>query len=160
MPVDRYGTASYYFLMPPRTAVALAFSRADAAFSAALRGEFSRAKLRGLVDQGMGPVIFALEARRALSMSELAAEACVPRSTMTGVIDRMESRGLVRTSRNPGDARGVLVALTPRGRAVLPKLRDVERRLDEAIEQALADEDAARLVTLLGKFLRAFVTDS
>jgi DNA-binding MarR family transcriptional regulator len=144
----------------PRTGVALAFSRADAAFSGALRAEITRANLRGLIDQGMGPVLFALEARRVLSMSDLAGEACVSRSTMTGVIDRMESRGLVRTSKNPGDARGILVALTPKGRAVVPRLREVERRLDDAIGDTLSNAESSQLVDLLGKFARAFGTDS
>jgi DNA-binding MarR family transcriptional regulator len=142
-----------------RTGVALAFSRADAAFSAALRAAFSRARLRGIVDQGMGPVLFALEARRVLSMSELAREASVPRSTMTGVVDRMEERGLVRTGKNPGDARGILVALTAKGRTLVPKLRRIERDLDDTIRVEIFGEDANQFMALLARFAKAFGTD-
>ena len=104
----------------------------------------------------MGPVLFALEARRVLSMSDLAVAASVPRSTMTGVIDRMEARGLVRTAPNPGDGRGIVVALTAKGRTIVPRVRKVERSLDESIARAFSKKEIARLVPLLERFAKAF----
>jgi DNA-binding MarR family transcriptional regulator len=143
-----------------RPGAALAFSRADAAFSAALRAAISRARLRGVIDQGMGPVLFALEARGVLSMSALAKAACVPRSTMTGVIDRMEERGLVRTAPNPEDARGIVVGLSAKGRAVVPRLRGVEQSLDERIRDAFTKGESESLVALLDRFAAAFGSTS
>ena len=91
-------------------------------------------------------------------MSELATAASVPRSTMTGVIDRMEERGLVRTAPNPGDARSIVVALTPRGREVVPRLRNVEQSLDEKIGEVLSEDEAEQLIALLARFAAAFAT--
>jgi len=137
---------------------ALSFSRADAAFSAALRDAIARARLRGVVDPGMGPVVFALEGGASLTMSELAAAACVPRSTMTGVIDRMEERGLVRTAPNPRDGRGIVVALAARGKSVVPKLHGIERELESRIRRALPNGEVAQLAKLLDKLASAFST--
>jgi DNA-binding MarR family transcriptional regulator len=137
---------------------ALSFSRADAAFSAALRVAIARARLRGVIDPGMGPVMFALEGRATMSMSELAVAACVPRSTMTGVVVRMEERGLVRTAPNPEDGRGIVVALTAKGKSVLPKLRDIERGLDAKIRRALPSGEIAQLSKLLEQVASAFTT--
>src|SRR5690242_1291186 len=105
-----------------RSGPALAFSQAQAAFAAALRAELSAHGLREVVDPGMGPVLFTLERRGTATMSELAAAAGVPRSTMTGVAARMKQRGLVRMADDPRDGRGIVVALTAKGQAALPKV--------------------------------------
>ncbi|HUJ61978.1 MAG TPA: MarR family transcriptional regulator [Kofleriaceae bacterium] len=141
-----------------RLGAALAFSRADASFSAAIRGLLARAELRGLVDQGMGPILFTLEQRGVLTMSELAATASIPRSTMTGIAARMQQRGLIRTAPNPRDGRGTVVALAPKGRTVLPRLHRIERDLDDAICGVIPTKDRAELVVLLLKLAAAFST--
>lgn len=70
----------------------------------------------------------------------------------------MEERGLVRTARNPRDARGIVVALSARGRKVAPRLRRVEQYLDEKIGQALTREESTQLVELLARFAGVFGT--
>jgi DNA-binding MarR family transcriptional regulator len=142
----------------PRTGAALSFSRADAAFAAALRTAIAKARLRGVIDPGMGPVLFALEERGVVTMSDLATAACVPRSTMTGIVTRMEDRMLVRTAPNPQDGRGIVVALTTKGRSVVPRVRAIERDLDEKIRGVLADGEASQLVDLLDRLAGAFST--
>ena len=143
-------------MSPP--GAALAFSRADAAFSAALRDCIARARLRGVVDPGMGPVFFTLETRGVLSMSALAEAVLVTRSTMTGVVGRMEKRGLVRTAPNPQDGRSILVALTPKGRSVVPRLRAIESELDDRIQKNLSAGEIAKLSDLLVRLAEAFST--
>jgi DNA-binding MarR family transcriptional regulator len=137
---------------------AIAFSRADAAFSALLRSAIAGAHLRGVVDQGMGPILFALEEHGVLTMSDLATAACVPRSTMTGIAARMEKRGLVRLAPNPRDGRGTVVALTPKGKTTVPKMRRIEHHLDEAISSALTPREVETLTTYLERVASAFGT--
>jgi len=137
---------------------ALAFSRAEAAFSAALREAIAQARLRGVIDQGMGPILFALEVRGVLTMSDLATVACIPRSTMTGIAARMEKRGLVRLAPNPSDGRGTVVALTSKGRSTLPKMRRIEHALDEAIEQALTPGEVRVFSNYLERLASSFRT--
>jgi DNA-binding MarR family transcriptional regulator len=143
-------TAAYYPRVA-KTGLAIAFSRAEAAFSAALRAALKRERLRGIVDPGMGPVLFALDDHGVLSMSQLAEAAGVPRSTMTGIAARLTERDLVRAAPNPRDGRGIVVALTAKGRAVVPRVRRIERALDVAMQAAIGDDDVELVTAALNR---------
>ena len=70
-------------------------------------------------------------------------------STLTGVLDRLERRGLVHREPNPQDRRALRAVLTPQGRtaaaAVERAFAEVEDRLPYAptLRKILADVDAA-----------------
>src|ERR1700685_795116 len=49
------------------------------------------------------------------AMSDLAAYLGLDKSTISGLVDRAEKRGLLRRTPNPSDGRGVDVALTEEG---------------------------------------------
>lgn len=72
-----------------------------------------------------------------LSATDLARATLVTSGTMTNRIDQLEKGGLVERLRDPSDRRGVLVALTPAGRA----------EIDAALGEHLANE--ARLIAPL-----------
>jgi DNA-binding MarR family transcriptional regulator len=54
-----------------------------------------------------------------VGMAELADYLHIEKSTLTGLVDRAEQRGLVARSQDPSDRRAVRVALTPQGREVV-----------------------------------------
>jgi DNA-binding MarR family transcriptional regulator len=72
-------------------------------------------------------VLTVLEADGPLSMSKVAEALDVSVASATGIIDRMEQRGLVERRREPGDRRVVLVHATDAGDSIF---RDIakERR--------------------------------
>lgn len=55
----------------------------------------------------------------ALSAGEVARGISVSQATITGIVDRLESRGLVTRSRNAEDRRRVVIELTAAGREVV-----------------------------------------
>src|SRR4051812_10889823 len=57
-------------------------------------------------------------------MSELAADLDIRVSTMTGVVDQLEAKGLVARIDHPDDNRSLRVALTPRGRVLYHRARN------------------------------------
>lgn len=96
---------------------------------------FSRQALR---DFGVtGPQIWALqtiEDEGTLNMGDLAQGMHLHMSTVTGIIDRLESAGLVTRERSASDARVMQLRLTPKGKGILarspePPRSKVARRL-------------------------------
>jgi len=89
-------------------------------------------------------------ADRSLMPSEITPQLVATSATVTGLIDTLEARGLAVRRAHPTDRRSVLVAMTPRGRAVLdelvPRLIDCEKAWAAGLEPAAREE----LVCLLG----------
>ncbi|MGD8396331.1 MAG: MarR family winged helix-turn-helix transcriptional regulator [Candidatus Eiseniibacteriota bacterium] len=55
------------------------------------------------------------------------------RSTLTGMLDRLEQRGLLRRRRQPHDRRSYLVELTAAGEALATELQSMLEALEEAV---------------------------
>ncbi|HYM83804.1 MAG TPA: MarR family transcriptional regulator [Candidatus Dormibacteraeota bacterium] len=80
-----------------------------------------------------------------LPMSGLADSLDVSLSNMTGLVDRMEERGLVERHRVPDDRRVVMVRITDGGRAALAQ---ADLLKEETLRSILAALDASRLERL------------
>jgi DNA-binding MarR family transcriptional regulator len=91
-----------------------------------------------------------------LSPGRLLRETLVTSGTMTNRVDRLAGRGLVERHPDPGDRRGVLVRLTPDGKAAVDgafaALLDAERDLIAD----LSPEDQEALAGLLRRLLTPF----
>jgi DNA-binding MarR family transcriptional regulator len=76
---------------------------------------------------------------RAVTVSDLAHRAGTRRSTFTGVLDRLEQRGLVERRPHPDDRRSLLAKPTMRGRAVQRRVA----RAFAALERDIPAADSA-----------------
>jgi DNA-binding MarR family transcriptional regulator len=91
-------------------------------------------------------LLWALERHGDMPMSQLAEVLDVSLSSATGIVDRMEERGLVDRVRVPDDRRVVLVRISDGGREVLrltdlikeDLMADIVRRLDDRQRERLA----------------------
>lgn len=70
-------------------------------------------------------------------------------STVAGVIDRLEARGLLARSLSPDDRRVRLLALTPEGEALLAQVLPAMRRAQDRILAPLNKADRATFMRLL-----------
>jgi MarR family transcriptional regulator, 2-MHQ and catechol-resistance regulon repressor len=57
-----------------------------------------------------------------LTLRELSERTLITKGTLTGVVDRLERRGLVRRRGDPADGRRTFVELTPSGRRLLARV--------------------------------------
>jgi DNA-binding MarR family transcriptional regulator len=81
-------------------------------------------------------------------MLEVAAYLKLDKSSVTGLVDRAERRGLVRRASTPEDGRAVRVALTDSGRELTQKfVKQVQRELSTLVE-GLSETDRKRLSVL------------
>lgn len=102
------------------------------AFKQWLRGSLSLVHLH---------VLTVLEAHGPLPMSRLADALDVSVASLTGIIDRMEDRGLVERRREPGDRRIVLVHSTDAGVAVFQAMAAERRKTLEPLLDRMTDEE-------------------
>lgn len=69
--------------------------------------------------------------------------------TLSGYVDRLEARGLVRRVVDPADRRARLVELTPAADAVLADVRAISVGLRAEVSRSIAPEQWDRLMDLL-----------
>jgi len=92
-------------------------------------------------------ILWLLEHHGDLTMGRLAELVDVSLSNASGLIDRMEERGLVERIRVPDDRRVVLVRVSPEGE----RMRDeIEAIKQDQMRSILGKLDAAQLTRLLG----------
>jgi DNA-binding MarR family transcriptional regulator len=94
-------------------------------------------------------VLTILEASGPLSMGKVAEALDVSVASATGIVDRMEQRGLIERHAQPGDRRIVIVQPTPAGLAVFSDL-DAQRRITitRILERLTDDELSSFLIGL------------
>jgi DNA-binding MarR family transcriptional regulator len=91
----------------------------------------------------------------AMSMATLATRIHCTGPTTTGVVDRLESFGLVERQPKPGDRRVVLVALTGEGEEVGAQLNKVLAERISFVLDLLGKKDREQLLGLIGKIVDA-----
>jgi DNA-binding MarR family transcriptional regulator len=84
-------------------------------------------------------------------MAELAGYLGLEKSTVTGLVDRAERRGLVRRAASPADGRAVQVGLTPTGQDLAQTAADEIAALVAPMVAGLGPADQRRLHALLAR---------
>ncbi len=114
-------------------------------------------KLKGIQRQtvsaaGLTPpqyvVLGALAERDRRPLKELADAALCSPATITGIVDVLERRGLVRRQPNPEDRRSLLVALTEEGRVLQTSTPSLDEMLHGCCT-GLRPDEATQLTVLL-----------
>ena len=97
--------------------------------------------------------VLAILRDRRLKMTELADYLGLDKSTMTGLVDRAEKRGLLERVRNPADGRAVDVRITPVGAELAERLSARVARSLSPMTSTLTRADQHRLGQLLANML-------
>ena len=91
-----------------------------------------------------------------LSPGELLDTLMITSGTMTNRIDQLEKAGMVERLDNPDDRRGVLIALTDKGRETVDRAVTGHVANQHRLVAALDEDERKALDALLAKFLAAF----
>lgn len=147
---------------PGRTADRELIERIIAEFEIAVR-HIRCAAAERLVRQGVSMthlhILWHLEAHGELAMNRIAELVGVSMSNATGLIDRMEERGLVERVRLTDDRRVVHVHPTSRGIDVLREIEVLRSDLMETVLARLDDEQLGRLARSITDIRNVLVTE-
>ncbi|HLH49440.1 MAG TPA: MarR family transcriptional regulator [Roseiarcus sp.] len=91
----------------------------------------------------------------ALTPTALYEAAMISSGGMTNRLDRLEKEGLIERRPHPKDRRGLLVALTKKGVALIDEAVGAHVENERAIIGALTQDERAQLYLLLGKLLES-----
>ena len=77
------------------------------------------------------------------------------KSSVTGLVDRAEARGLVKRKADPDDGRAIRIGLTAEGRALAGRGEREMREEVRALTASLTDAQRRQLASLLGRVVSA-----
>ncbi len=83
------------------------------------------------------------------SQIELSRLLIMHRSNVTGLVDRLESRGLLRRQDSPADRRAFIILLTPAGKKIIRQIQPHYYRAAETVWSGITIERAQQLVATL-----------
>ena len=116
---------------------------------------FEQFATRHLREQGLTPaqfsVLSALSKDATLSCKALGEQASITKGSLTGVVDRLEEKGLARRESSLQDRRSSTVNLTDEGRATFER---VANRHFAYLQQAFEGVDQAELADIEAGFRR------
>jgi DNA-binding MarR family transcriptional regulator len=119
--------------------------RAAHALSRALDAEVSELSLT----HAEGHVLAHLAAGGAQTPGAVARDFGHRQSTVTSILDRLESKGLVRRQPNPDDRRSLLVTATPAGRRAGARLANALAALEQRVEARVSRRDLVGIAAWL-----------
>jgi DNA-binding MarR family transcriptional regulator len=100
-----------------------------------------------------GRILFALWDGDGIPIQELARRTQLGKSTLTGMLDRLERSGRIRRKPSLGDRRSVLVELTGKDAALRGKYARVSRDMTELFYEGFSPEEIEEFEAYLERIL-------
>ncbi|HEU0282455.1 MAG TPA: MarR family transcriptional regulator [Gallionella sp.] len=91
-----------------------------------------------------------------MSPKELGEKTLITKGTLTGVVDRLEDKGLVRRIASPSDGRSQIVQLTPQGKRLFARIFPAHTSHMERAFAQLSPEELAGMTDSLRRLRAAF----
>lgn len=88
-------------------------------------------------------------------MMELAKYLNLDKSSVTGLVDRAERRGLVQRKTRPDDGRGIRVSVTPNGRELIAEVTGEIEHDIHALVTGLSDSERNRFTEIASRIFAA-----
>ena len=89
------------------------------------------------------------EAEGEVNQKQLERHLMVKPSTVNGIVDRLEEKGMVTRTASPSDGRFRLLALTPQGMQFYDKFTAIVQEVNDCLEKDFSPEEVQLLTSLL-----------
>ena len=90
---------------------------------------------------------------------QIAASLCLDSSTITGILDRMENKGLVRRTPDPDDRRALRVVLTDLGSQLRQPVEETIQKANEHILGSFSGQEREQVLNFLERFSAFYNND-
>jgi DNA-binding MarR family transcriptional regulator len=105
------------------------------------------------VKPGMGTIFLALCDEDDCNVKHLVQRLRLPNATLTGLLDRMETSGIIERHPCPDDGRAFRVRLTVFGRSLEAGMKKRHQHAMDVLQSGLSEAEVAELKRLLGRVL-------
>ena len=100
-----------------------------------------------------GRILYVLWHEDGTPISELSRETGLAMTTLTGMLDRMETSGLVRRDRGDTDRRKILIFLTERAKALKDDYDEVTKEIGNIYYKGFTEEEIRQFEAYLRRIL-------
>lgn len=101
------------------------------------------------VTPGQYGILKCLWDENGLTVKQIAERMYLDSSTITGLLDRMEQKGLIKRGPDPTDRRALSVVLTAEGQRLEGPVSEAIARANQEVLKDVGDEEAQKLMQLL-----------
>ena len=118
-----------------------------------IENELSSRNVAG-VAPSYGDVLFALDQKECQTVQDVAKYTNKDKSTISSVLNKLETNGYIRKDKDTNDARITNLTLTPKAKKLRPVLFEISRDLNNRMFDGLSDKEKETLFELMGKILK------
>lgn len=100
--------------------------------------------------------LYYLMANDGCLLTELSRSLVLDKSAVTGLVDRLESKKLVKRKSVPSDRRAMQIFLTEEGRFAGMKCLGITKQFNDSIKEGLSQEEIDTFSSILQKIIQRF----
>lgn len=100
-----------------------------------------------------GRIIFALWGQNGVQIKTLCEKTSLDKSTLTGILNRLERDGYIYKEQDPSDKRSTLIYLTGKDQAFLGNVDKASDAMNHIFYKGLTDDEILQFESLLGRIL-------
>lgn len=101
-----------------------------------------------------GRILFILWQEDFVPIVELSKKTGLAKTTLTGMLDRMEEAGLINRNYDKADRRQIKITLTEKSRALKEKYDDVSRKMSEIFYKGFSDSEIQEFENYLSRIIQ------
>jgi DNA-binding MarR family transcriptional regulator len=115
-----------------------------------LENELAKEGIKDLAPS-FGDILFVLDLKGTITMQELARHTIKDKSTISSVVNKLETGGYLTKEKDAEDARFTKLTLTPKAKQLRPVLLGISKKMNARLFDGLSREEKAALFDLMGK---------
>jgi MarR family transcriptional regulator, organic hydroperoxide resistance regulator len=115
-----------------------------------LRKELSKKKIDGIAPS-YGDILFVLDRKGTVTLQEVAKHTIKDKSTISSVINKLESGGYIMKEKDVSDGRYTYLTLTAKAKKLRPVLFEISKKMNAKLFEGFSEEEKETLFRLIEK---------